>query len=231
MIGTTWRLEVVDLGFDRFSGLGLVAGVFGLLQGAEQVVQFAGIGLAQEGVDLFDQGRHGGLFVHGLVGQRAEFGTQGGNHPAGQVDVLASVVPKYFLLAIIFCWAMKPCQQPRDWVYLLLSASYSAMSRRMMAAVYLAMSRPVRKRFCTIMRAASSGWMAPQVPPSLALTARTCSSAEAYVVMTFSCCWCGDAGVKACRQGGFHKVGAQSMVCGIISLIYSFYSRYLFYEY
>ncbi len=29
---------------------------------------------------------------------------------------LPLVVPKCFLIEIIFCWPMKPCQQPSDWV-------------------------------------------------------------------------------------------------------------------
>ncbi|MNY03682.1 hypothetical protein D3C86_1363140 [compost metagenome] len=77
---------VVDLVLD-VSGLGGVAGFAGGVQGGEQQVQFAGIGLAQEGVQLFDQRGDGGLLVHRLVRQRAEVGTQGGNHPAGQVEV------------------------------------------------------------------------------------------------------------------------------------------------
>ena len=53
----------------------------------EFLVQFPGIGLTQEGVQLFDQARNRSLLVHGLVRQRAELGTQGGNHPARQVQV------------------------------------------------------------------------------------------------------------------------------------------------
>ena len=48
-----------------------------------------------------------------------------------------SVVPKCFLTEINFCWATNPCQQPRDWVYLVLSMSYSAMSFLIILAVYL----------------------------------------------------------------------------------------------
>src|SRR5690606_38845925 len=79
--------EAVDLSLN-FSFLGLVASLAGVVQGGEQQVQFAGVGLAQEGVQLFDQTGNGGLLVHGLVGQRTELGAQRGNHPAGQVKVL-----------------------------------------------------------------------------------------------------------------------------------------------
>ena len=48
-----------------------------------------------------------------------------------------SVVPKCFFTEINFCWATNPCQQPRDWVYLVLSMSYSAMSFLIILAVYL----------------------------------------------------------------------------------------------
>ncbi|MCY1440582.1 hypothetical protein D9M71_568650 [compost metagenome] len=76
----------VDLSLD-FVLLGLVAGSTGGVQSGEQQVQFAGVSLAQEGVELFDQVGDGSLLVHGLVGQRAELGTQRGHHPAGQVEV------------------------------------------------------------------------------------------------------------------------------------------------
>ena len=48
----------------------------------KQMTHFARIGLAQEGVNFFNQTANGGFFVHGLVGQRAEIGTQRGHHPA-----------------------------------------------------------------------------------------------------------------------------------------------------
>lgn len=67
---------------------------------------------------------------------------------------------KCFLMEIIFCWPMKPCQQPSDCVYLAGSASYAAMSARMIFAVYFAMSRPVLNLFWARMRAAYSGLMA-----------------------------------------------------------------------
>ena len=74
----------VDLGLDR-----LLLSTLGRVQLAEQAAQFAGIGLAQEGVQFADQAGDGGLFMHRLVWQRAELGAQGGNHPAGQVEVAA----------------------------------------------------------------------------------------------------------------------------------------------
>ncbi len=76
----------VDLGLN-FCFLGLVAFSASVVQCGEQQVQLTGVSLAQEGVQLFDQAGNGGLLVHGLVGQGAEIGTQGGNHPAGQVQV------------------------------------------------------------------------------------------------------------------------------------------------
>ena len=78
--------EVVDLGLD-FVLLGLVASVAGSVQIHEQQIQFTGVSLTQEGVQLFDQAGNSSLFVHGLVRQRAEIGAQGRNHPAGQVQV------------------------------------------------------------------------------------------------------------------------------------------------
>ncbi|ETD47247.1 hypothetical protein X922_16935 [Pseudomonas aeruginosa VRFPA08] len=53
------------------------------------------------------------------------------------------------------------------------SASYSAMSLRMMAAVYLAISRPVLKRFWIRMRAAYSGLIALQLLPFFSFSAAT----------------------------------------------------------
>ena len=78
------RDEVVDLVLER--GLG---GAFGRVQLAEQAAQFTGVGLAQERVQLLDQRGDGGLFVHRLVRQRAEFRAQRGDHPARQVEVAA----------------------------------------------------------------------------------------------------------------------------------------------
>ena len=79
-------LEIVDLVLHRL-GLHGIAGGAGGIEIAEQAAQFAGIGLAQEGVELLDQRRHAGLFVHRLVGQRAEFAAQGGDHPARKIEV------------------------------------------------------------------------------------------------------------------------------------------------
>jgi hypothetical protein len=83
MIGTTWVTWLSILAWIAASQR------LGRVQLAEQAAQFAGIGLAQEGVQLFDQGRDGGLLVHRLVRQRAEFRTQRGDHPARQVEVAA----------------------------------------------------------------------------------------------------------------------------------------------
>ena len=79
-------LVIVDLVLDALS-LHLVAGFAGRVQIAEQHAEFAGVGLAQEGVELLDEGRHGGLLMHGLVGQRAEFGAQRRDHPARQIEI------------------------------------------------------------------------------------------------------------------------------------------------
>jgi hypothetical protein len=49
------------------------------------------------GVELLDQGRHGGLLVHGLVRQGAEVRAQGGDHPARQVEVLPVGVAEVLL--------------------------------------------------------------------------------------------------------------------------------------
>ena len=59
----------------------------GFVEIAEQHAEFTGIGLAEEGVDFLDQRRDAGLFVHRLVGQRAEFAAQRGDHPAREVEV------------------------------------------------------------------------------------------------------------------------------------------------
>lgn len=78
--------EVVDLG-QQLGFLGLVASGAGSVQAGEQQVQLAGVSLAQEGVQLFDQAGNRGFLVHGLVRQRAEVGAQRGDHPTGQVEV------------------------------------------------------------------------------------------------------------------------------------------------
>ena len=69
------------LGFDGVTGLA------GSVERAEHHAEFAGIGLLQEGVKLFDQRRHRGLLVHRLVGQGTELAAQRGNHPAREVEV------------------------------------------------------------------------------------------------------------------------------------------------
>jgi hypothetical protein len=103
-------LEIVDAVLDGLR-LDFVTGVAGRVEFAEQATELTGVGLAQERVELLDQAGYGGLLVHGLVRQRAELAAQGRDHPAGQVQVaLALRVPKCFLIAIIFCWPMKPCQ-------------------------------------------------------------------------------------------------------------------------
>jgi hypothetical protein len=78
-------LEIVDL--FCWPSRHFVTGVAGRVEFAEQATELTGIGLAQEGVELLDQARYGGLLVHGLVRQRAELGAQGRDHPAGQVEV------------------------------------------------------------------------------------------------------------------------------------------------
>ena len=79
-------LVVVDLALQlsRFSS---VASVTSSIQLTEQATQLTGVGLTQEGVQFFDQTGYRSLLVHGLIRQRAEVGTQGGNHPTGQVQV------------------------------------------------------------------------------------------------------------------------------------------------
>ncbi len=79
-------LEVVDPVLHSL-GRHLVTGFAGGIEFAEQAAQFAGIGLAQEGVQLLDQRGHSGLLVHRLVGQRAELGAQGRDHPAREIEV------------------------------------------------------------------------------------------------------------------------------------------------
>ncbi len=88
MIGTTWVWIIVD-GRQQLFFLGAVAGLAGGVDLAEDAAEFAGVRLAQEGVKLLDQRRHGGLLVHRLVRQRAEIGAERGDHPAGQVEIAA----------------------------------------------------------------------------------------------------------------------------------------------
>ena len=81
-------LEIVDL-FDQLLFLRLVAGLAGGVDGAEDVVELAGVRLAEEGVELLDQRRHRGLLVHRLVGQRTELGAKRCDHPAGEIQIAA----------------------------------------------------------------------------------------------------------------------------------------------
>ncbi len=90
------RFVVLDL-VGQIVDLGAVTGFLGFFSGTEQVVELPGVGLAQEGVELLDQRCHAGLLVHGLVGQRTELAAQGGDHPAGQVEVAALGVAKVLL--------------------------------------------------------------------------------------------------------------------------------------
>ena len=69
--------------------LGAVAGLAGGVDLAEEAAELAGVRLAQEGVNLFDQRRHRGLLVHRLVRQGAEVGAERGDHPAGEVQIAA----------------------------------------------------------------------------------------------------------------------------------------------
>ena len=89
-------LEVVDL-VDDLGLLGLIVGRLGVVQVTEQVVQFPGVRLLQEGVEFADQVGDRGFLVHGLVGQRTELGAQRGDHPAGQVQVAAFGIPEVLL--------------------------------------------------------------------------------------------------------------------------------------
>ncbi len=83
---------------------------------------------------------------------------------------------------------MKPCHTPSDCVYTDESASYSVMSRRMMSAVYWAISRPVLKRFCARMRATYSGLIASQLAPFCSFRACTASMSfwNAVMVIPFA---------------------------------------------
>ena len=64
-----------------------VAGLAGGVDRAEHAAEFAGVRLAQEGVKLLDQRRHGGLLMHRLIRQGAEIGAQRGDHPAGEIQI------------------------------------------------------------------------------------------------------------------------------------------------
>ena len=92
----------VDVGDDRHDvgfvvldgmldalGLDRVALGAGGVEFAEHHAEFARVGLAQEGVEFLDQRRNAGLLVHRLIGQRAEFAAQRGDHPSGEIEVAA----------------------------------------------------------------------------------------------------------------------------------------------
>ena len=79
---------IVDL-LLQLGGADLVPFRAGLVEIAEQAAQLAGVGLAQEGVEFLDQRRDAGLFMHRLVGQRAEFAAQRRDHPAREIEVAA----------------------------------------------------------------------------------------------------------------------------------------------
>ncbi len=79
--GDDMGLEAVDL-LDQRLLPGLVALLAGGIEGAENIVQLARVGLTQESVELFDQRRHRGLLVHRLIGQRPELGAERRDHPA-----------------------------------------------------------------------------------------------------------------------------------------------------
>ena len=87
-------------------------------------------------VQLADQRADRGLFVHRLVRQRAELGAQRGDHPAGQVQVAAFGAVEvlldgdHLLLADEAVPATQRLRVPAG------SASYAAMSARMIFAVY-----------------------------------------------------------------------------------------------
>ncbi len=86
--GHDMGLEVVDL-FDQRLFLRLVARLAGGVEGAEGIVELAGVRLTEEGVELLDQRRHRGLLVHRLVGQRSELGAKCRDHPAGEIQIAA----------------------------------------------------------------------------------------------------------------------------------------------
>src|SRR5690606_16157390 len=64
-----------------------VAGLARFIQLAEHHAELTGTRLTQEGVKLLPQRWNAGLFVHGLVRKRAEFGAQCRNHPAGKIEI------------------------------------------------------------------------------------------------------------------------------------------------
>jgi len=86
--GDNVGLEGIDL-FDQRLFLRLVACLAGRVQVAENVVEFTGVRLTQEGVELFNQSRHRCLLVHRLVGKRSELGAKCCDHPAGEIQIAA----------------------------------------------------------------------------------------------------------------------------------------------
>ena len=86
--GDDMRFVIFD--FAHQLGFGSsISGCAGFIKIAEKDVEFAGIGLTQESVQLFNQRRNAGFFVHRLIGQGAKFAAQGSDHPAGKVEVTA----------------------------------------------------------------------------------------------------------------------------------------------
>ena len=79
-------LKLIDLIGDALH-LDLVAGLPRFIEGTEQAAEFAGIGLTQEGVELFDQRRHRRFLMHRLVGERSKLGPQSGNHPTRKIQI------------------------------------------------------------------------------------------------------------------------------------------------
>ena len=86
--GTTWVWKLSIFSISAFS-FALSPSLRAASSAAEDIVQLARVGLTQEGIELLDQGRHRGLLVHRLVGQRSELGAERRDHPAGQVQIAA----------------------------------------------------------------------------------------------------------------------------------------------
>ena len=86
--GHDMGLEVVDL-FDQRLFLRLVARLASGVEGAEDIVELAGVRLTEEGVELFDQRRHRGLLVHRLIRKRSELGAKCCDHPAREIQIAA----------------------------------------------------------------------------------------------------------------------------------------------
>jgi hypothetical protein len=168
MIGTTWvwKLSICSrwpsppLRHRRLAGR---------VEFAEQAAELTGIGLAQEGVKLFDEAGYGGLLVHGLVGQGAELAAQGRDHPAGQVQVALVRVAEVLL--------------DRDQLLLTDEAVPATEGLRVLTRIRVVLGHVLAhdrrrvagdveaglKRFCRRMRAAYSGLMSFQVSPARAV--------------------------------------------------------------